>query len=171
MGQAKAALIVDGATLAERTAALLATVAGPVIEVGPGYTSLVRAQESPAGSGPLAAVGAGWTALQAGPATPPAVLVVATDLPRLNARLLAWLVRHPGERTVVPLDAEGNRQPLCARYSPADLATAVELVAAGHRSMSALLDRIDVSYARPEEDGALRDIDTPDDLAGMTGHE
>src|SRR5712692_6470867 len=60
MGQPKAAIVVDGTSLADRTAALLALVSDPVIEVGPGYTNLVRVQESPAGGGPLAAVAAGW---------------------------------------------------------------------------------------------------------------
>ena len=48
------------------------------------------------------------------------MLVVATDLPRLTQGLVAWLARYPSLDSVVPVDG-GHPQPLCARYSAADL--------------------------------------------------
>src|ERR1700736_1061525 len=63
MGRDKATLPVNGTPLAERTATLLAQVADPVVEVGPGWTGLVAVREEPAGQGPLAAMAAGWAYL------------------------------------------------------------------------------------------------------------
>ncbi len=170
MGQPKAAIVVDGTSLADRTAALLALVSDPVIEVGPGYTNLVRVQESPAGGGPLAAVAAGWATVAR---SRESALVVATDLPRLTAGLLGWLATHPSPQSVVPIDRDGRPQPLCARYSATDLMVAGELVANGQRAMHAWLDRIEVTWA-PASDweapagqaDALDDVDTPADLKG-----
>ena len=127
--------------------------------------------------GPLAAMatGAAWLAAHgwSGPA-----LVVATDLPRLNGALLAWLVAHPAEGSVVPLDRAGRPQPLCGRYHPADLTTAEMLVAAGRRALRDLLDAApSITYVEAAEwiraaggPDALLDIDTPADLAaaGLT---
>jgi molybdopterin-guanine dinucleotide biosynthesis protein A len=172
MGRDKALVTVDGRSLCLRTAELIAGVADPVVEVGPGYTSLPRAIEAVPHSGPLQAMAAGAAYLaQAGHLGP--ALVVATDLPRLTAGLLQLLASWPGDASVVPLDG-GRPQPLCARYSPAALATAATLVAAGERSMMSLLAQVEVTWlpssrwipaaGRPD---ALVDVDTPEDLAGL----
>ncbi len=172
MGQDKALIDIDGRALCLRTADLLAEVADPVIEVGPGYTPLPRAVEALPRSGPLHAMaaGAGW--LERGGHRGP-VLVVATDLPRLTAGLLELLASWPGSGTVVPL-ASGRPQPLCARYGWPDLATAGPLVQAGHRSVMALLERIEVTWLDPGQwldaagrPDALVDVDTPEDLADL----
>ncbi|MDQ6614066.1 MAG: molybdenum cofactor guanylyltransferase [Actinomycetota bacterium] len=166
MGRDKATLVIAGDRLADRTAALLRPVAHPVIEVGPGYTSLSRTRENPPGSGPLAALAAGAGALRAlhhgGP-----VLVVATDLPRLTAAYLQLLVDHRvphPDHCVVPRDAGGRAQPLCARYSLAALACAEDLFATGERAMKALLQRVAVTWLDPDPSDVLFDIDTPEDL-------
>jgi molybdopterin-guanine dinucleotide biosynthesis protein A len=159
-------------SLAGRTAGLLGGVAAPVVEVGPGYSRLPAVREDPPGTGPLAAVAAGHQALRAMGWTGP-VLVVATDLPRLTAGLLAWLAEHPSPRSVVP--AAGDiPQPLCARYSPPDLDLASVLAAEGRRSMQDLLTRIDALVVVAEEwqpaagePDALVDVDTPTDLARL----
>jgi len=166
MGADKATLVVGGVGLAERTAALLGAVAAPVLEVGPGYTALPRTREVPPGSGPLAAMAAGAAALlerrHRGP-----VLVVATDLPLLTRAYLLRLADHRADDArccVVPRDAEGRPQPVCARYSMAVLARAPALVAAGHRSVMALLARAPVIWLDGGGDDALMDVDTPEDL-------
>jgi len=180
MGRDKATLVVGGEQLASRTAALLATVAHPVIEVGPGFTHLVCTREEMPGAGPLAAVAAGAAALQA---LPPGgvstggrmpALVVATDMPNLTVGLLRLLAEHPASGCVVPLDPAGQAQPTCARYSPEALALAPELVAAGRRSLMALLDQVPTTWLPPAawvgpagRADALVDLDTPDDLAAV----
>lgn len=169
MGRDKAALFIGHDQLADRTANLLQWVADPVIEVGPGFTALPRTREDPPGSGPLAAVAAGAAALldrhHRGP-----VLVVATDLPGLTVAYLGVLANHPVPRpdhSVVPRDSGGRAQPLCARYSPTAVTQAQELVAAGHRSMKALLERVPVTWLDADADGVLLDVDTPEDLAAF----
>lgn len=174
MGRDKASLPVGGATLAERTAAILSRRCSPAVEVGPGHSGLRSVTEDRPGEGPLAAVVAGWVALQdegwRGP-----VVVVATDLPMLTDRFVTWIAGRPGDRSVVPV-ASGRVQPLCARYSPADLDLARSLVLGGHRSMRALIDAADAERVGEQEWGeaaggadVLADVDTPADLRRVTG--
>jgi molybdopterin-guanine dinucleotide biosynthesis protein A len=68
----------------------------------------------------------------------------------------------------------GVPQTLCARYAAQDLDVAVELAAAGKRSMRDLLGGIDALLAGPEvwtpaadDPDALVDVDTPSDLARL----
>jgi molybdopterin-guanine dinucleotide biosynthesis protein A len=166
MGRDKATIVVDGMTLAARTARLLAAVASPCIEVGPGRSGLRAVEEEPRGGGPLVAVAAGVTAL---PTNGPA-LVVACDLPRLSEALLQWLADHPAPGSVVPLWG-GRPQPLCARWSGPALARAVELAGTGARSMNALLDGSDALVVMPPARlaAALVDVDTPDQLDEVGG--
>ncbi|MGI8751928.1 MAG: molybdenum cofactor guanylyltransferase [Acidimicrobiales bacterium] len=172
MGRPKATLAIGTTTLAARTAALVETVAQPVVEVGPGHSGLPAVPDTIVAGGPLAAMatGAAWLAGHgwSGPA-----LVVATDLPRLSGDLLAWLAAHPAEGSVVLLDHSGRPQPLCGRYQPAELTTAEMLVASGRRAMRDLLDAaLAVTYVEATEwvratgaPDALIDVDTPNDLA------
>ncbi len=160
----------SGTTLAVATAGLLARHTSPCLELGPGASGLPSLAD--AGQGPLAALagaGAFWDGLPSGSH----VLVVATDLPRLTAGLLAWLVGHPAEAAVVPLDA-GRRQPLCARYPVEALRRTPRAAQHGITSMAGWLDTLDVHEADPREWSgpagdplALRDIDTPADLAAL----
>ena len=171
MGVDKAALVVDGVPLAERAAAALSAVVSPVLEVGPGRTSLPVVTEPDPGAGPLAALAAGAGAL-AEHGHHGAAVVLATDLPVVTALLVRVLASHPSDATVVPVVA-GRRQPLAARYSPAALDQAQALFAAGRRSLAALLDEVDV-VELTEDDLApvvdlreLEDVDTPEDLVRL----
>src|SRR5438132_14472 len=85
MGTDKALIEVDGQRLAERAAAVLAAVADPVVEVGPGWSPLPAVREDPPGSGPLAAVSTGAAALRrrghAGRAAPSAGRAMMVTMP------------------------------------------------------------------------------------------
>ena len=116
LGVDKATLLLDGDRLVDRVARVLAGIATTVVEVGPGYSSFAAVREEPPGSGPLAALAAGAAALQARGLGTSAVLVLAVDLPFVDAALLAWLASHPAPGTVVPV-VDGFPQPLCARYA------------------------------------------------------
>ena len=141
----------------------------PVLEVGPGYTSLRSVREDPPGDGPLAAFAAASAALTAmghhGP-----IVVLAVDLPFVEIPLLAWLAAHSGSASVVPRVA-GVAQSLCARYAPAARVDALELVASGERSMRALLATTPVEYVDEEmlravaDARSFDDVDTADDVA------
>jgi molybdopterin-guanine dinucleotide biosynthesis protein A len=172
MGTDKALLEVGGQRLAERAAAVLSAVADPVVEVGPGWSGLQAVREDPPGRGPLAAVAAGAAALRAAGHDGP-VVVLAVDMPRVSVELLRLLATRDGPATTVPR-ADGHPQPLCARYGPDALAAVDRLLAAGGRSLRALLEALDargeVGWIEPEEwervaePAALADVDTPDDL-------
>jgi molybdenum cofactor guanylyltransferase len=171
MGTDKAGLVVDGRTLAERTAAALAAVCDPVLEVGPGHTGLPAVREDPPGSGPLAALGAGWAALSAA-GHRGLVMVLAVDMPYVTPELLRLLADRPGPTTAVPRHL-GRAQPLCARFGPEALDLVAGLLAAGERSMQALLAAAEVDWVEPGEwepvagPNAFTDIDVPADLARL----
>jgi molybdopterin-guanine dinucleotide biosynthesis protein A len=177
MGRDKAGLVLAGTTetVAVRTARLLCAVAEPVLEVGGSATDLPQVPDRRRLAGPLAALADAGVALAALPWCGP-VLVVATDLPRLSAGMLAWLAGHPASGPVVPLDAGGRPQPLCARYPWTALEEAGRLVAAGATRMDDLLARTDPTLCPPAEwavaaggTKVLADVDTPDDLLALTG--
>lgn len=161
MGADKASLVVEGMSLAERTAGVLAAVVAPVLEVGPGRSPLPAVEESSAGEGPLAAAAAGFRALaERGHSGP--VVVVATDLPRLSVEAVHRLASHPSAGSVVPR-VGGRAQWLAARWSPRAVGRAPALVLGGERAMNALADDV-VWLDATEWAGDLADVDTPADL-------
>jgi len=172
MGTDKALLEFGGRRLVDRAAAVLAAVADPVIEVGPGWSELPAVREDPPGSGPLAALSAGGAALRAAGHDGP-VLVLAVDMPRVSEELLRFLAGRPGTATAVPR-AGGHPQPMCARYGPDVLAAVDERLAAGGRSLRDLLESLAadgvVAWVEAEEwepvagSEAFADVDTPEDL-------
>lgn len=168
MGFDKASLSVDGRSNAVRLGALLAEVASPVIEVGPGRSGLSAVTERPPGAGPLAGVCAGAAALVAGGFSGP-VLVIACDMPFLGVSVLQALAQYPGGKSVVPL-VKGYLQPLCARWSPGDVLLAGQLLATGDRSMKSLLHKATFvvfgasKWPAGVSEDDFADIDTPEEL-------
>lgn len=169
MGYDKSLLVVDGITIAERSADLLARVVTTVIEVGPGHSGLAATREDPPGDGPLAAVAAGRRWLRANGHAGSA-LVVAGDLPFLSEALLAFLVEYDAPGTVLP-SVRGRVQPLLARWGARDLDEASDYLARGERSVRHLAEQVDVTLV---DEAAWRhvasahtfdDVDTPEDLA------
>jgi len=176
MGVDKAALVVDGEPLARHIGALLAEVAQPALEVGPGWSGLPVASVPDPGEGPLPAIVAGWLSLEALGHTG-SVIVLATDLPWLTHDVLEWLAgaSSPGpgadagpSPSVVPVVA-GHPQPLCARWCRADLERAAHLAAQGERTVraalgpgTAYLDETAWGSVAPPE--AFIDVDRPEDL-------
>jgi molybdopterin-guanine dinucleotide biosynthesis protein A len=167
MGTDKATIELDGETLAARAARVLTAVCAPVVEVGPGHTPLTTVREEPRGRGPLAALVAGADALGAH-----TVLLLACDMPYVEAPLLELLASWPGARTVVPV-ARGRRQYTCARYGPDALARARAVLASGGSSLRAVCEGAEElpeaawrSVAGPD---AFTDLDTPEDRARSIG--
>jgi molybdopterin synthase catalytic subunit len=171
MGIDKATLEVGGVALARHVADALAGAVSVAVEVGPGVTGLPCVVEDPAGSGPLAAVVAGWEELVRRTGEKQPAVVLACDLPAITPRLVTWLVRRPGGRSVVPL-VEEVAQPLCARWSVEDLERGRAQLAAGERSMRRVFgpgtelvgdDELEREVGR----GLTQDVDTPEDLARL----
>src|SRR5581483_8166172 len=112
----KALLSVNGRTLLQRTVATLAQVAGDVLVLGPPeraaqVSGVQVAQDLIPGIGPLGGI---YTALRT--RTGSAALVVAVDMPFLNAGLLRYLVGLSLEADVVLPIVEGRGQQLHAVY-------------------------------------------------------
>jgi molybdopterin-guanine dinucleotide biosynthesis protein A len=162
MGQDKSQLVVDGSTLATRTAGLLRLVAETAIEVGPGASGLPTVLEQPPGGGPLAAIAAGCRALRERGHTG-AALVVACDLPLLSERLLRFLVEWDSPGSVVPV-VRDRPQPLCARWSGRDLDETSELVNRGVRSVRHLPTQPGVVLV---DELAWRDVATEDQFSDV----
>lgn len=168
MGFDKASIRVDGQPAATRAAVLLSSVADPVVEVGPSHCQLPSVLEDPPGSGPVGAVAAGWRALTAAGHRGP-VLVLACDLPLMTTELLRWLAEVPTESTVIPV-VEGRAQPLCARWSPADLHRLVELFDCGYRAFKTMYETSDIAFVDDRGWSAaasprtFTDTDAPEDL-------
>jgi molybdopterin-guanine dinucleotide biosynthesis protein A len=167
MGRDKASLVLGGETLSARTGRLLAAVAKPVLEVGPGWSGLATAGPD-LGEGPLTGIAAGWRSLRQ-QGFRGDVIVLATDLPSLTADVLAWMASRPETVSVVPV-VEGRAQPLCARWCEEDLERVVVLVEGGVRAVlsalgpdTAYLD--EAEWAGVATAGAFRDADRPGDLA------
>lgn len=168
LGVDKAVLVVHGQRLADHAAGVLGAVCARVVEVGPGITSLPACREDPPGRGPLAALVAGAAAL--GADATEGVMLLACDLPAVEAPLVELIARWPGHSTVVPV-ADGRPQLVCARYGPDALAVAAQALVEGERSLRSLLERVDHDLLDPSDWGAVAppdafaDVDTPADLA------
>lgn len=177
LGRDKATTHVGGRTLLDRLmsqvpAHVPVVLVGPEVPGLPGRVTVVR--EHPPGSGPLAAIRAGLEASHT-----PLVGVLAADMPfavDLVGHALAELAR-PAARApvpedpatgaadaVVPIDASGRRQPLCAAYRAgplrAVLADLEPLAGRPVRDMLALLGVMEW----PARAADLADVDTPEDL-------
>jgi molybdopterin-guanine dinucleotide biosynthesis protein A len=169
MGRDKAAIVLDGLSLARRAAMTLAEACTPCVEVGPGRSDLFSLLEVPPGGGPLAAMVAGGHALRIEHGYVGPVVLLACDMPRVTSGLLGLLAGATGEESVVP-EAGGRLQPLCARYTSGALEEAGVLVDQGVRSMHELLDRIpyrrlaEVDWGEVAPPDAFVDLDTPADL-------
>ena len=167
LGFDKATVIVGDETVAERAARVLSAVCSPVVEVGPGRSALRAVRESPPGAGPLAGLVAGADALGAD-----SIVLLGCDLVRVDRPILALLAHWDGAPSAVPT-VDGMPQLVCARYGSDALAAARVLLAAGERSLRALLEAVPIDLV-PESRwstvagaDAFDDLDTPEDLARL----
>lgn len=126
-GVDKASIEIDGVTLLERS--LAATMSAlEVVVVGaqvPTSRTVTWTREEPAGGGPAAGLLAGLDRFSR---APDLVVVLAVDMPRLNAGTVArltWAVEaDPLLDGAVLVDRTGRRQTLAAVYRHAALAAA-----------------------------------------------
>ncbi len=171
MGRDKATMRIGGSSLAQRSAHLLSGSVDIAIEVGDGVSGLFAVREEPSGEGPLAAIVAGHRALMRLGVDPGvSCLVLACDLPLLDAWVLDRLAAWPGDRSVLPI-IDHFAQPLCARWASRDLERARVAFATNERSLSSLPDRSLAVLVDEEVWGehriAFSDVDDPDDLVRL----
>ncbi len=168
----KAALLLDGQTLLERTVAAVANARHTVV-VGP-ETGLKHpvlwAREHPPFTGPAAAIAAGLDALAGtGETLGDFTLVLACDMPRiaLAVPLLLAAVTDSPERDgaiAISSDESGDRiQPLAAAYSSTRLRAAIETHRRGASleslPMHRLIDGLDLTRVHVLA-GSTDDVDT-----------
>jgi molybdenum cofactor guanylyltransferase len=164
MGTDKARLVVNGETLAARSARVLGAVCDPVVEVGPGVSGLPAISEDPPGAGPLVALLAGVGALGG----PRSVVLLACDLPNVTPAVIRLLVDWPGSGTVIPV-VDGRSQYACARYGQAAFDEAHALLRLGLTSLRGIAES-GCEYISEAEWGGVAsastfaDVDTPEDL-------
>lgn len=165
-GSDKSVALLGGQTLLSH---LLTTLAGniEVVIVGPPFDFETRklnfVQENPMGGGPVAAVSAGLAEIKS-----EFVALIATDMPYATAVVnhLTQSLLHCDDG-VVPMDAEGVPQTLCAIYRANALREAIIKLGDPHgRSMRALTSLLQLKYIdlSAELKSRLLDIDTPADL-------
>lgn len=150
MGRDKALLEIDGQTLAERTADVLAAVVSRVVLVTrvPTDDRFPNRPDRPVvadrfpGRGPLAGLHAALVKAAGAP-----VFLTACDLPGLTPELVDWVIGAEPLPSDVPAaripTTEGRLQPLCGLYGSACRKPAEEALRAERLSMHDFLDRVD----------------------------
>jgi molybdopterin-guanine dinucleotide biosynthesis protein A len=129
---------------------------------------VMRIADDPAGAGPLAGLQAALRhALSTGRSR---VVTVACDMPYVTPEALQQVRDHRSEATVVAPRGgpDAPWEPMLARYDAARLTDALaDAISQGQRSFQKLFASIEVEALplTPAVERALRDWDTPDDVA------
>ncbi len=160
-GVDKPGLVVAGRTLLD---GVLVAVAGAstVVVVGPPRDlsgEVVQVREDPPGGGPAAALAAGLAHV-----TAPAVVVLAADLPFLDAATVDVLrAAAAGHDGAVLVDADGRDQVLTSCWTTARLRERAvgDLSGAPLRALLRGLEPVRLAAPDPR---AVADVDTPEDL-------
>jgi molybdenum cofactor guanylyltransferase len=172
MGRDKATLPYEGKTLVEHTVSTISPRCAPVFVIAapgqpiPSVPAEVLRDEV-RGVGPLLATGRGLRA--AADAGRELAFVCAVDMPLLTADLIDELVGPAvrlGADVVLPWDGRDHYLAGIYRTSLADHVDA--LVAAGERSMRALVDTVDTQRIVMAEQPSLTNINTAAELTAVT---
>jgi molybdopterin-guanine dinucleotide biosynthesis protein A len=162
----KAALTIGGRPALDRILSSLPDGV-PVVVVGPQRPTrrpVTFRQEQPRFGGPVAGIDAGLVAVGT-----PVTVLMAVDMPWAGELVQRLITEFAGREApaLVPVDASGFRQPLCAVVRTDALRAALALIDNPRgASMRDLMSRLDVRE-RPlleAESAWVEDIDTPADL-------
>ena len=119
--------------------------------------------------GPLAALD---TAL--GVVREPVVFAVAGDAPFVTRRTLDELLAawEPGLQAVVPVNAQGRLEPLCALYDRAAfLASSRKVLAEGSGGVAALVEHLHAKRVRLSDERAFANVNTAADRQSLLQSE
>ena len=148
-GTDKARYEIDGQPLTLLTAEKVRRAAGAVALVGAPERyadfGLRSIPDAVAGFGPLAGI---VSALEDTAAE--RSLIVAVDLPGVTVELMRFLLDLEGD-VVLPMQADGRPQPLCAVYGRSALPRLRAAMEAGRGKVMAALEGLDVRRMTPEE--------------------
>lgn len=169
MGREKALVEVDGVAMADRVIAAVrgagvdsVVVYGGDTDVLSGLTARVVADVHP-GEGPVGGV---LGALKHFEATATHVLVLACDLARMDSTTLRSLIDEAtGDgHSRVWVAATDRLEPMCALWAMSALEEIEDAFAAGQRTMHRVISELPhVAVTVPDD--ALRNMNTPDDIA------
>jgi molybdopterin-guanine dinucleotide biosynthesis protein A len=172
MGRDKATMIFAGSagtgpskTMVEHVVSTLAARCLPVFVIAaPGQPlpdlSATVLRDEVRGVGPLLATGRGLRA--AAEAGAERAFVCAVDMPLMTTDLIDELVRHIGADVVLPWD--GRDHYLAGVYRTSLVGHIDQLVAAGERSMRALVDSVNTQRIVMPETAALTNINAASDI-------
>lgn len=176
MGRDKATVPVAGpsgtVTMVERVVDVVGSRCSPVFVVAapgqalPELAGAVILRDQTQGVGPLLATGTGLRA--AAEAGAEYAFVCAVDMPLLTAEVIDVLsapAHRLGVDVVLPWDGRDHYLAGVYRTGLADYVS--DLIEAGHRSMRALVDRVDTQRLVLPEQRALTNVNTPDQLAAI----
>jgi len=186
MGRDKAVIDFDGMTLLRRAVVAFEDAGvSPILVVGrtelPEDLRRVRAiDDRQPGSGPLGGIVSGLLSIleadadagQAGETAPglaPGALVLACDLPFIDAPAVATLLEraHASPHAPGVLGHDGERpQPLFALIRPASFPAIIDAFNNGVFSPMGIFTELGFTAAPVIDDGRLGDVDTPEELAG-----
>lgn len=175
MGHDKAHLMHEGKSQLDRTVELLAPLVDkvwvsvrkdqPADALRDAYPQIVDRDDD---AGPVAGI---LAALE----THPDVdwLVVAVDLPNLDAESVGYLLEHAGDPrfTAYRSVRDGLPEPLCALYRPPAAAVIRRYVADGVVCPRKILIRSEAELLEQPSPGALENVNTPEDLALIKSNE
>ncbi len=178
-GADKSALVVDGRSILERQLGELAGLAGEVLLVGAGPSTLPGTRvvaDRVSGAGPLGGL---YTALSEAHGS--VTVAIACDMPFVTAGLLGYLASLAnGVDAVVPQTEDGYH-PLCAAYTPACLDPIARRVAERRLKVAALFTEVRVRVVTAEElarfgdpHRLLANVNTPDEyrqIAAFRNHQ
>jgi molybdenum cofactor guanylyltransferase len=168
MGRDKATMAVAGQTLVERVVAVVGSRCHPVLVVAAPGQALPELpaqilRDEVRGVGPLLATALGLRAAAA--AGVEHAFVCAVDMPYLTAQIIDELLL-PASRSDadVLLPWDGRDHYLAGVYRTALASRADDLVAAGERSMRALVQSCDTQRIVMDQRRELTNVNTPQDL-------
>lgn len=176
MGRDKALLPYAGATLVESVAAQVRAAVGSVTLIGESAAEryaglcLPAAGEDFPGCGPMSGIEAGLRLNFA-----PLNVIAACDLPGLKAAwlldLLALARENPEADAIVPEAPDGRLQPLCAVWHVRSHAALRASLESGKFKLVNVLDQIVTVRASLPWVELLRNVNTPEDWAGLAAPE
>jgi molybdopterin-guanine dinucleotide biosynthesis protein A len=161
MGRDKARLPFRGSDLVSAVAAAVTRAAGSATLIG--HAVLPSLPDRYPGEGPLGGI---LTALD--DCRSDCCLIVACDMPEIDAAFLARLVERARERpeaVILPYGPDGLPQPLCAVYPRSALSAMEASFAAGIRKVTAALGGLAVEPLRVAELSIFQNVNTPEDWA------
>ncbi len=169
MGRDKALLIWNESTLLENAARMVSQAAGSAVIVG--NTSKYSHLPYPViedifpGAGPLGGIHAALNHTRA-----EWNLVVACDMPGLNAESLAGLMEQtsqfPEADALVP-DSGGQGQPLCAVYHRRALPAIQRALMEGRFKIMQAIEPLRVIRLRTGDEGLFRNVNTPEEWEAL----